>query len=329
MLDSTYEKHKHLIGKQINKWAILDIVEHRGKDKGYIYAKCQCVCGTIRDVRLSKLLNNECQDCGCGHKERQKVRTKKKYEYLINMTINGWTILDIIPPDDKHHKTFALCQCQCGTIKEVKLSDILNERSKDCGCGRKETMSKILTKSLVGQRFGKLVVVEMLEERNKHGRILYRCKCDCGNEIIAIGYCLTQHHTSSCGCLNSYYNMYIKHFLDENKIENKSEYTIFIGDNYYRFDFYLPQYNLFIEYDGEQHYKPVRYCTQSDDEVEQNFKRTQEHDKIKNEYCENNHINLLRIPYWEKENIEMIISNHLQRLNEKGFVEQSIKYATV
>lgn len=323
MLKSTYEKHKHLIDAQINKWTILDIIEHRGKDKGYIYAKCRCVCGTIRDVRLSKLLNGDCQDCGCGHQDRLKDIIKRKYEHLVGTTINGWTILEIIPPNDKHTSAYSMCECQCGTIKEVKLSYILCSKSKDCGCGRKETLRETFTKNLIGKRFGRLVVLEMLEDRNKHGRILYRCKCDCGNEVIALAYCLTQHHTSSCGCLNSYYNMYIKQFLNENKVENKPEYTISIGEKYYRFDFYLPQYNLFIEYDGEQHFKPIRYYTQSDDEVEQNFQSTQEHDKIKNKYCEDNHINLLRIPYWEKENIEEIISNHLQRLNEKGFAESA------
>ena len=155
MLNSTYEKHRHLIGTQINKWTILDIVEHRGKDKGYIYAKCQCVCGTIRDIRLSKLLNDKCQDCGCGHKERQKEKARKKYEHLIGTTINGWTILDIIPPDEKRHHTFAMCRCQCGTIKEVRLQYIIDERSKDCGCGRKEMLQETRTKNLIEQRFGK------------------------------------------------------------------------------------------------------------------------------------------------------------------------------
>ena len=122
--------------------------------------------------------------------------------------------------------------------------------------------------------------------------------------------------------------MYIKKILDNNKIENTSEYTIFIGDTYYRFDFYLPRYNLFIEYDGEQHYKPVRFFGNEED-AENVFKRTQEHDRIKNQYCKDNNINLLRIPYWETKNIKTIISNHLQRLNEKGFVENSIKYVTV
>lgn len=169
MLSSTYEKHKRLIGTHINKWTVLDIVEHRGKDKGYIYAKCECDCGTIKDVRLSKLLNNKCQDCGCGHQNRLKEAVKKKYEHLINTKINGWTILEIIPPCGKRTATYALCQCQCGTIKETKISYMINGKSKDCGCGRKNTLSKMFTKNLVEQRFGKLVAIEMLDKRNANG----------------------------------------------------------------------------------------------------------------------------------------------------------------
>ena len=329
MLDSTYEKHKHLIGSQIHKWKVLDILEHRGKDKSYIYAKCQCVCGTIRDIRLSKLLNNKCLDCGCKHNERQKEIARKKYEHLINASINRWTILGIIPPDEDRHGTFALCQCQCGTVKEVKLSYVINGRSKNCGCGRKEMLRETRTKSIVGQRFGKLVVQEMLERRNKYGRIVYRCKCDCGNVVDVLGNSLVLGHTSSCGCLLSYWNMYIQQFLEKNEIKYETEYTVYIDGNYYRYDFNLPEYNLFIEYDGQQHFKPIRFRGMKLEDVDENFKKNRERDKIKNRYCAENNINLLRIPYWEAEKIETIINNHLQRLSTKGSVKQSAEYATV
>lgn len=253
----------------------------------------------------------------------------EKYKHLIGTQINKWTILDIIPSNKEHSHTSAMCRCQCGTIKEVRLSYIINERSKDCGCGRKKMLRETRTKNLVGQRFGKLTVIELLENSDKFNRRMYRCKCDCGREMIASSICLINEHTLSCGCLVSYWNMYIQQFLKENKIKHKSEYTVYIGNNYYRYDFYLPQYNLFIEYDGQQHYEPVRF---HGDNIEKNmheFQKVQEHDKIKNKYCEENNINLLRIPYWESKNIETIINNCLQRLNEKGFVEQSTKYATV
>ncbi len=323
---NNYEKNKHLIGMQINNWTILDIVVY--ENKHHTYALAQCNCGTIKEVRLSYITNNKMKDCGCGHQNRLRETIIKKYEHLINTKINGWTILEIIPPNEKHDSTFAMCKCQCGTIKEVKLSYVTCGKSKDCGCGRKEVLREVFTKNLVGQRFGKLVALEMLDEKSVSGKIMYRCKCDCGNEVHVVGNSLTTYHTMSCGCLVSYWNMYIKQFLERNKIIHKPEYVVFIDDNYYRYDFYLPEYNLFIEYDGKQHYEPVRFFGNSKD-AECVFKRTQEHDAIKNRYCEENNINLLRIPYWETKNIETIINNCLQRLSEKGFVEKSIRYATV
>jgi len=70
------------------------------------------------------------------------------------------------------------------------------------------------------------------------------------------------------------------------------------------FDFYLPEYNLCIEYDGILHY------IDKFNETEE-FKKTKKRDKIKTKYCKNNNINLLRIPYWEFENIEKILEQTL------------------
>lgn len=250
----------------------------------------------------------------------------EKYSYLINTKVNKWFVSDLFI-NEKDRRLYAICECECGTVKHVLVKNLVKNLSKDCGCGRKNTIGELFSKDLTGQKFGKLTVLEALEERSKTGHKLYRCLCECGNEIVVQTNLLTTHHTNSCGCLLSYYNMYIKKILISNKIIHKTEYVVWIEDNMYRFDFYLPQYNLFIEYDGEQHYKPVRFYKQNDEEMEQTFKETQKRDKIKNRYCEQNHINLLRIPYWEKENIETIINNHLQRLSEKG--QAFACYATV
>lgn len=256
----------------------------------------------------------------------------EKYSYLVGMKINKWTVLlleKMVVGKDETPRLYAICECECGTVKPVLVKNLIKNRSRDCGCGRKKAVGEIFSKDLTGQKFGKLTVLEDLKKRSKTGHKLYRCLCDCGNEIVLQTNQLSTHHTSSCGCLLSYYNMYINQFLTDSKIDFKSEHIVWISDNYYRFDFYLPQYNLFIEYDGEQHYKPVRHYNQSDEEIKSSFKKTQEHDRIKNLYCEENNINLLRIPYWEKENIETIINSYLQRLSEKGFVEQTTEYATV
>ena len=72
------------------------------------------------------------------------------------------------------------------------------------------------------------------------------------------------------------------------------------------FDFYLPQYNLCIEYDGEQHFD-IKHSFRDED----SFWNTVLHDAIKNSFCEDNNITLLRIPFWEFDNIEDIIKNKI------------------
>lgn len=172
-------------------------------------------------------------------------------------------------------------------------------------------------KNLVGKRFGKLTAIELLPESTKNKNRQYLCECDCGNKVVVNAIYLTTGQTRSCGCLISYYNIYIQKLLDKLNIKYEKEHRIYVEGKRYRFDFYLYEYNLMIEYDGEQHYKPMRYH-KDDERNYQDFLKRQERDKIKNKYCEDNNIELLRIPYYEKENIDSIIINRLQRLNKRG-----------
>lgn len=322
-IQKTKEKLQHLIGTKIYDWTILEILPLYDKN-GKTFVRAKCKCGNIVEVNLSNIKSNYKKDCGCGHDDRMNDLIKEKYNYLIGTQINDWLVLDIIPPENNKHHTSALCECTCGTIKKVNITYLLSEKSKNCGCGRKKKLSDIKGKNLIGQRFGKLVVTELLEERNKFRRRLYRCKCDCGNTCVVSSVCLLNHHTSSCGCILSSNNLYIHNYLIDKNIKHEPEYPVCINGQRFRFDFYLSDYNLFIEYDGEQHYKPVKFAGQSDKDAEIQFDKTKKHDVIKNKYCEDNNINLLRIPYWEKKNIDTIIGNCLQRLNEKGLIEANV-----
>jgi len=55
---------------------------------------------------------------------------------------------------------------------------------------------------LTGQRFGRLVVIEQAG-RDKRGAVLWRCKCDCGNEAVVLGNLLKRGGTKSCGCISA------------------------------------------------------------------------------------------------------------------------------
>lgn len=77
------------------------------------------------------------------------------------------------------------------------------------------------------------------------------------------------------------------------------------------FDFYLTDYNICIEYDGGQHYKPCTFGGISKEQARVNFELAKKHDKIKDAYCKQHNIKLVRIPYWEYNNIKNILSLHL------------------
>lgn len=76
------------------------------------------------------------------------------------------------------------------------------------------------------------------------------------------------------------------------------------------FDFYIPNLNTCIEYDGEQHYRPVTFGGNNDTKAEERYRLNILRDKIKTDYCKNNSINLIRIPYTDFDNIESILDKH-------------------
>lgn len=112
----------------------------------------------------------------------------------------------------------------------------------------------------------------------------------------------------------------IEQWLKENNIDYERQYAF--EDcrhlSLLKFDFYLPNYNICIEYDGEQHKKPICFGGISEKEAIKEFKLTQERDKIKNEYCKTHNIPLLRIPYTEFDNIEIILESFLKEIKQNN-----------
>ena len=77
-----------------------------------------------------------------------------------------------------------------------------------------------------------------------------------------------------------------------------------------RWDFILrhKEHNpMVIEYDGKFHYKPIRMGNMTDEEAQTAFDNNQRRDRIKNDYCDKNNIPILRIPYWDYNNIEQLV----------------------
>jgi len=102
-------------------------------------------------------------------------------------------------------------------------------------------------------------------------------------------------------------NKNFKYFISQYKIDNCRNIEPLPFDFAIFKDKDKNNLNILIEYDGEFHYKPIL--------GKKHLLYQQHNDKLKNTYCKNNNIKLLRIPYWEFDRIEEILENNFKIIN--------------
>lgn len=253
------------------------------------------ICGEPFEAKISdvnRVQNKVCKKCGTSNYKHFPG------EYLgVNHDILFVKRLD----KNEHGDYRGLFQCPyCKELFEARVSAVASgEGYQSCGCQKQETLRDMMfnkpKEDLTGQRFGKLVVLGIDEDR-KDGRLKFKCKCDCGNIVSVEGYSLKDSSTTSCGCLKSKGEEKISSILNSLGIDRipQKKFDTCKDEKLLSFDFYLPDYNLLIEYNGVQHYK-----SGSGWNNEEKLEKTQLHDKTKKEWAENNNIPLLVISYKE------------------------------
>ena len=219
---------------------------------------------------------------------------------FIDLTGEKIGKLTVIEKTNKRNngKIVWLCKCECGNLIEVRSTSLTQKITTSCGCNRKLLNSK----NLLGQKFGKLTVIEKTEKRSSGGNIIWKCKCDCGNIVEVPSNHLKNNETLSCGCLKSKGEMIISKILRDNNINFKKEYsfTNLKDKRALRFDFAIfdEKDNLLclIEYDGIQHFDKNNKFYNDDIKL---------HDRMKNDFCEKNNVKLFRINYKQNINTEI------------------------
>lgn len=125
----------------------------------------------------------------------------KKIELQIGEKYNYWTILALSDFVSKKGERYYKCQCNCGTIRDVRAYHLKNGKSKSCGCFVRETMSNLKRIDIEGVKFGKLTPIKRVHHNNDKHLNHWLCKCDCGNEVIASTGSLRRNKHLSCGCI--------------------------------------------------------------------------------------------------------------------------------
>ena len=277
-------------GQRINMLTAIERIPNYN-NTGKTYYKCMCDCGNIHFVPNSNW--NKAYSCGCVTRKglSQRIdRVGEKYSHL--------TIIEMLYKY-KGNQTYARCKCDCGNETIAYMGNIKSGKTKSCGCieiqskfGRKNH-----EKNLIGKQFGHLTVISLTDKRYANGNVGWLCECDCGSQVIVRSGNLLRGKTRSCGCnKTSKYEEYVENILDEMNISYCREYRFDDCRNHFPlpFDFYIEDNNkkYCIECQGQQHYEPIAHFG-----GEERFKTTQLNDKIKKEYCKNNNITLICLPY--------------------------------
>lgn len=101
----------------------------------------------------------------------------------------------------KNNLSYWECVCSCGTKRIMRGARLTEGSTKSCGCSRRN--------KLVGERFGRLLVLSYFDVVRGDSRWL--CKCECGTKKLVLGVNLKSGATVSCGC----YSLELAHKLGE------------------------------------------------------------------------------------------------------------------
>lgn len=275
-----------------------EILKKKGSN---IYWICQCECGTVKSVLGTSLRNGSSKGCGCKRLQRTREALS---EDLSGQEFGRLTVISLDLDTDKKG-AYWICQCECGTIKSINAKSLKQHKTLSCGCLGKEIRQNNYVEDLTNKKFNHwLVLSRNLDECFSGKGAYWNCKCDCGTIKPVSGFSLKNNTSKSCGCLKSHEEEKIKECLDELGWTYEREYSFpeLRGDkNPLKFDFCVKdaanKIKCLIEYQGEQHYKDLKYFKST------SFEKRQEYDEKKRQYCKENNIILYEISYFDFDKI--------------------------
>ena len=278
-----------VIGEYINnKTKIL----HRCKIDGYEWNACP-----------SNMLSGK----GCPICSRRKKKTHEEY---VNEVMELNDNIDVIG-NYINCNTKILHKCKIdGHEWYATPNSILSGK----GCSKCSGNTKKNHKEYVDDVCSINKNIEVIDNYiNAQTQILHRCKI-CGCEWYVKPNAIL-NGTGCPKCKESRGEKTIEDWLNIKNILYVSQKRFFDCKDIkpLPFDFYLPNYNICIEYQGQQHYEPVEYFG-----GESKFKDQIKKDNIKKEYCKKNNIHLFEIPYYSDLDEELVKLYELIKNTKKG-----------
>ena len=306
-------------GTKWNYDMVKEYIEKEGYDlnsKEYknMRTKLDMTCPEGHEVQISfdcfKRMGVRCKICSSKKSAKKRSATIDEVRAIIESE-EGYTLLSTEYIPSKKIKI----RHNCGHEYEVTLNNFKRgERCPHCRheefkekCKKKRISREYVEKEVEKEGYFVISFGNFEKSRDK-----LKLKCPKGHEYETTWN--TFQRGKRCPyCNNSKGEKRISEYLISNSINYISQYKFENCRNNkpLPFDFYLPDYNICIEYDGEQHFHPVDFGGKGIKKAEEEYLGFKKRDKIKTQYCENNNIKLIRIPYWEFDNIENILIRNL------------------
>ena len=213
-----------------------------------------------------------------------------------------------------------------------KPSDHLNNRGCEiCGGTQKSTTQEFINKSkkVHGDNYG----YDKVDYKNSQLPVIITCPIhddfpQSPNDHLKGKGCPKCSESKGEKSINEVLKKYNINYIPNNRFKDCTGLPNKKGFCYeLKYDFFIPDKNMIIEFDGEQHFKPI-----SSMRGESGFDKNQKYDKIKNDYCEKNGIKLIRIPwsinYPNHEYSQKYYDNFVSYVknNNKSYVSNSKQY---
>ena len=192
-------------GQKIGRWTVQG--EYTLTDRGERKWLCRCNCGTERYVLERSLQYGGSMSCGCYRKERAGEVNSPD---LTGKQFGELTVIQKAE-NTKHGSTQWICKCSCGADYVVQGSLLMTGRRTRCP-------SKVHEKNyaysdITGRRFGRLVALYPSRRYDKSGSVVWRCRCDCRNDVDVPYNSLVYSNQRSCGCQKKEHDQKLKAFL--------------------------------------------------------------------------------------------------------------------
>lgn len=291
------------MGRFLNRvgmtYGYLTVLERVQNQRSKTNWKCKCICGNNCYKRSDQLNNiSMCSECDSLYRKGCILSPLGKlHPNIKDLTGNKYGKLIVIEIDKeeslKKRGVVWKCKCECGNYKSVPSHSLINGLVTSCGCNHFKEIKP-------GTRFGKIVVLKRIENSNA-GKAKYLCRCDCGTLCKIVGNDLRSGQQLSCGCIKSKGEYKIIQLLNDNNIQyiKEAKFDDCKDENELPFDFQIFADEKFylLEYDGKQH-QDLKHAWNNF-----SYEKTKKHDDIKNQWCKEKNIPLIRIPYTNLNNL--------------------------